>query len=72
MANIHEMALKRIEESVGSKIGIERIGQAYFNAAYEIDYEWANSMRNTIDDPFYNDSALPEFLTMWEHDHPEE
>lgn len=66
MENIHELARERVE-----KHG-ERIGQAYFNAATQLDLKWADMMRTTIDDPFHDDSVLHYFLTHWHEDHPEE
>lgn len=61
--NLHKIAQKRIYRFK------ERIGQAYFNAADYIDSKWANSMINTIDDPYYNDENLHRFLEIWYHDH---
>lgn len=64
--DIHSKALERI------KNGDERIGQAYFNASTELDAKWANTMFQTIDNPFFNDNVLHYFLAHWQEDHPEE
>ena len=41
--------------------GVQRIGQATFNAVYEIDPEIANQLRGTDKDCFYLDSRIDEF-----------
>lgn len=46
-----------------------RKGQAYFNVAHDIDPDWADNIRGTMDDPFYKDYRLPFFLTKWEMSH---
>ena len=64
--NIHDRAQNKVVKYD------ERIGQAYYNAAYELDPDWASLMATTIDDPFNNDNVLHYFLAHWQEDHPEE
>lgn len=40
----------------------ERVGQAFFNALYEIRPALADHFRGENLDPFYDDAALPDFL----------
>lgn len=44
------------------KGGIQRLGQAAFNAVYEVDPEIANQLRGTDKDCFYFDSRIDEFM----------
>lgn len=39
-----------------------RLGQAYFNYAYELYPNETNQIRGTNNDCFYNDEKIPEFL----------
>jgi hypothetical protein len=41
----------------------ERLGQAMFNALYELDPEAANRIRGTLVDPFHNNANIPNFLS---------
>lgn len=50
-------------------LGKERAGQAYYNAAYEIDPDWAIMIRCTANDPYYDDSKVATFIELWENDH---
>lgn len=46
-----------------------RNGQAYANAAKELDPEWADKMTGTRNDPFYVDENLPMYLEQWHANH---
>jgi len=39
-----------------------RVGQAYFNYAYELYPKETDKIRGTEDDCFYDDSKIPQFL----------
>jgi hypothetical protein len=41
---------------------LQRIGQAYYNALYELYTEFATTLVGTNLDPFCNDGRLDEFL----------
>ena len=40
-----------------------RMGQTYFNVLHEVSPDLANQIRGRSLDPFYNDGAVPAFLT---------
>ena len=44
------------------KDGVQRIGQATFNAVYDVDPEIANQLRGTDKDCFYFDSRIDAFM----------
>ncbi len=51
----------RLREHLAS--GVQRRGQAHFNALYDIDPDVANMIRGRYGlDPFYNDHNIPAFL----------
>ena len=39
-----------------------RLGQCFFNTLHETHPDLANSVRGTINDPFYNSNKLKEFF----------
>ena len=43
----------------------QRYGQAIFNALYETDYIFADSVRGTTDDCFYDDSKADALFLKW-------
>lgn len=72
MNNIHCKARYKVTGPQRTWGVQQRMGQAYFNAAYDIDPDWADKIRGTIGDPFHNDDAIAKFLEAWQEDHPEE
>ena len=48
-----------------------RLGQATFNAVYDVDHEIANQLRATDKDSYYFDSRIEEFMKVvyahWEN-----
>lgn len=60
--DIHTLVREKMKENNNL-----RLGQAYFNAAYEIDSDFADRWRGDyVADPFHHNDNLPLFLTFWE------
>lgn len=57
--------IKKIQTEAAKRIcvnGMERQGQAIFNAAYELYPVQTESLKKTKFDPFYDDDRINEFL----------
>lgn len=58
--------IKQIQVEAAKRIcvnGMERNGQAVFNAAYLVCPREVDSLRGTKYDPFYDDARIDAFLT---------
>jgi len=42
--------------------GALRSGQVYFNTLHDLEPTLADAIRGTMDDPFYDDGRIPEFM----------
>lgn len=69
MKSIYEKYHEAFRNNI--KNGTQRLGQAAFNAVYEVDPEIANQLRETDKDCFYFDSRIDEFMKVvyerWEN-----
>ena len=57
-----ERFMVRVQETISTHPCL-REGQILFNVLSEEEPEWANEIRSTDSDPFYNDKKIPAF---WE------
>ena len=51
-----------ITESIKNKHANIRKGQQAFNIAYDLFPKYADMIRSTVADPFYNDSVVNDFI----------